>query len=126
VHYFQKWLLVWASSSKAKKNSRRQQEHLGGKWNCPNINYLICPNIFDHFVPNRLAQIFPNLAPSSGAARIPCAQGQNIFVPLYQQKMPPTKAAEFEVKNIRKSAEEAKADILLLLLLYSSIAIKRV
>jgi len=44
---------------------------------------------------------------SSDVARVPCALGQNIFVP------PPIKTAEFEVKNRCKSAEEAKAEHLL-------------
>jgi len=39
----------------------------------------------------------------SGVARVPTPEGKTIFAP------PPTKTAEFEVKNRRKSAEEAKA-----------------
>jgi len=37
----------------------------------------------------------------------PVTEGENIFAP------PPTKTAEFEVKNLRKNAEEAKAEHLL-------------
>jgi len=39
----------------------------------------------------------------SGVARVPTPGDKPIFAP------PPTKTAEFEVKNKRKSAEEAKA-----------------
>jgi len=39
----------------------------------------------------------------SGIARVPTPGDNTIFAPL------PTKTAEFEVKNRRKSAEEAKA-----------------
>jgi len=42
-----------------------------------------------------------------GSYRISCARGKSIFALL------PTKTAEFEVKNRRKSAEEAKAERLL-------------
>jgi len=45
------WLyLVWANSSKAKKNNHRKQNILEGKQKMPEY-YLICPNIFGHF-PN--------------------------------------------------------------------------
>jgi len=50
----------------------------------------------------------------NGVARLPGARGKNIFAP------PPTKTAWFEVKNRRKSAEEAKACCLLLLFIFRS------
>jgi len=58
-------------------------------------------------------KFFQNFAPSSSVARVPCALGQK-----YCCIPAPTKAAEFEVKNRRKSAEEAIAKHLLLLLLF--------
>jgi len=48
------------------------------------------------------------LASSSSVARVPVPRGKNIVVP------PPTKAAEFEVKNRHKNAEEEKHLLLLL------------
>jgi len=39
----------------------------------------------------------------SGIARVPTPRNKTTFAP------PPTKTAEFEVKNVRKSKEEAKA-----------------
>jgi len=44
----------------------------------------------------------------SGGARAPCALGQEIFL-----RPPSTKLTEFEVKNMCKSAEEAKTEHLL-------------
>jgi len=60
-----------------------------------------------------LPKIFQIFALTSSAARVPCARGQKLLL------LPTlTKAAEFELKNRRKSAEEAKAKHLLLLLLF--------
>jgi len=46
----------------------------------------------------------------SGVARVPCALKHEIFL-----RPPSTKTAEFEVKNRRKSAKEAKSEHFLLL-----------
>jgi len=46
--------------------------------------------------------------PSSGVARVLCALEQEIFL-----RPPSTKLTEFELKNWCKSAEEAKAEYLL-------------
>jgi len=48
---------------------------------------------------------------SSAAIGYPAPGDKNIFL------LPPTKTAEFEVKNTRKTAEKAKSECLLLLLL---------